>query len=152
MIIVRSLFAIVVLPGTAAVFLPSLLLRDAQFAGGPAWLGLLPLASGLALFAWCVTVFALRGRGTLAPWDPPRRVVSAGPYGLVRNPMYLGVGLVVLGESILSASWSLLAYVVVLALVWHGFVTVYEEPTLERAFGDEYRAYKSRVPRWIPRA
>jgi protein-S-isoprenylcysteine O-methyltransferase Ste14 len=98
-----------------------------------------------------VVIIAARGRGTLAPWDAPRRFVAVGPYQLVRNPMYLGVGSVVIGEAILFGSMALAVYVAVLAVLWHLFVVLWEEPSLAQTFGDEYRTYCSSVPRWIPR-
>jgi len=151
-IVLRSLISVVVLPGLAAVLIPWLMVGPpAPPVTGVGWFGLVPLTFGLALFAWCVIIFASRGRGTLAPWDAPRRFVAVGPYRRVRNPMYLGVGLVVLGEAILFRSEALAVYVVVLALVWHAFVVLWEEPSLERTFGDEYRTYRASVPRWLPR-
>ena len=152
MIVLRSLLAVVLLPGVAPVVIPWLIAGwPARSVTGAAWLGLVPLAFGLTLFAWCVAIFAARGRGTLAPWDAPRRFVAIGPYRRVRNPMYVGVGSVVLGEAILLSSVALAVYVAVLALVWHAFVVFWEEPSLERTFGDEYRSYRASVPRWLPR-
>jgi len=151
-IVLRSLISVVLLPGVAAVLIPWLIVGPpAPPVSGVEWIGLLPVAFGLAIFAWCVVIFASRGRGTLAPWDAPRRFVAVGPYRRVRNPMYLGVGSVVLGEAILSGSVALAVYVAVLALVWHAFIVVWEEPSLERTFGDEYRTYRASVPRWLPR-
>ncbi|HEV8534413.1 MAG TPA: isoprenylcysteine carboxylmethyltransferase family protein [Candidatus Limnocylindria bacterium] len=139
-----------VLPGVAAVLVPWLLLRQSLELTYLTWLGLVPIAFGLALFVWCVAIFAGRGRGTLAPWDPPRRFVATGPYRVVRNPMYLGVGSIIVGESVAFGSWALAVYLAVIATLWHLFVVAYEEPALDRQFGEEYRAYRSRVPRWLP--
>lgn len=151
MIVLRALVSVVVLPGVAAIVIPWLIVGPPAWPTGLGWIGLVPVALGLALFAWCVIIFAARGRGTLAPWDAPRRFVAVGPYRRVRNPMYLGVGSVVLGEAILFGSVALAVYVAVLALVWHAFVLFWEEPSLERTFGDEYRTYRAGVPRWLPR-
>ncbi len=151
MIVLRSLISVVVLPGVAAVVIPWLIVSPPAWPTGARWVGIVPLAFGLALFASCVIIFAALGRGTLAPWDAPRRFVAVGPYRRVRNPMYLGVGSVVLGEAILFGSLALGLYVAVLALVWHVFVVLWEEPSLERTFGDEYRTYRANVPRWLPR-
>ena len=150
-IVICSLVSVIVLPGVAAVLIPWLILGPASGPDGAAWVGLLPLGFGLVIFTWCVFEFATRGRGTLAPWDAPRRFVASGPYRLVRNPMYLGVGSVVLGEAILFGSLSLLGYLAALAVIWHLFVILWEEPSLERTFGDEYRSYREGVPRWLPR-
>lgn len=151
MIRVRALVWAIILPGTAAVLLPWLILGQPALPAGAAWIGLVPLALGLALSLWCVVLFAVRGRGTPAPWDPPRRFVAVGPYRLVRNPMYVGAASVIAGEALLFRSWPLAIYLVAIVIVWHLFVIGYEEPTLEREFGDEYRAYRARVPRWVPR-
>ena len=151
MIVLRSLISVAVLPGVAAVVIPWLIVQPVSWPTGVALVGLVPLVLGLGLSAWCVTLFATRGRGTPAPWAAPRRFVALGPYLLVRNPMYLGMGSVVLGEAVLFASWLLGLYLIVLVLVWHAFVILWEEPSLERTFGDEYRTYRASVPRWLPR-
>ncbi|HUG42409.1 MAG TPA: isoprenylcysteine carboxylmethyltransferase family protein [Longimicrobiales bacterium] len=105
---------------------------------------------GAAVAVWCVLAFALVGRGTPAPFDPPRRLVVSGPYRFVRNPMYIGAGLALAGASLFYGSAALLGYTALLGLVTHLFVTRYEEPTLSRTFGAEYTAYRSRVRRWRP--
>ena len=151
MIALRALLWAIVLPGVGAILLPWLIVGQPSVPTGAAWIGLVPLALGLPLSLWCVILFAVRGRGTPAPWDPPRRFIAVGPYRIVRNPMYLGAGSVIAGEAILFSSWPLALYLVAIVIVWHLFVVGYEEPALEREFGDEYRAYRSRVPRWLPR-
>jgi protein-S-isoprenylcysteine O-methyltransferase Ste14 len=151
MIVLRSLISVAILPGLVAVVLPWLIVQPVSWPTGVVLVGIVPLVLGLGISAWCVTLFATRGRGTPAPWDAPRRFVAIGPYRLVRNPMYLGVGSIVFGEAILFGSLPLLGYLAVLAVVWHLFVILWEEPSLERTFGDEYRAYRANVPRWLPR-
>ena len=84
-------------------------------------------------------------------WDAPRHVVDVGPYAWVRNPMYLAVFLVVAGEALMFLSVPLLLYLGAVALIVTLFVIGYEEPTLTERFGDEYIAYRRRVPRWLPR-
>ena len=91
------------------------------------------------------------GGGTPGPWDAPSRVVAAGPYRWVCNPIYLAALLVVLGEAWLFLSLRLLAYAGAMAVLFHRFVTGYEEPTLRRRFGSTYLEYQGIVPRWIPR-
>ena len=105
----------------------------------------------LALALWCVLTFALVGRGTPAPFDPPRRLVVRGPYRFVRNPMYIGAAIALAGAALFYRSLPLLGYLALFLLVTHLFVCVYEEPTLRRAFGAEYEAYCRRVRRWWPR-
>lgn len=112
--------------------------------------GLLLVVIGAALALWCIVTFALSGRGTPAPFDPPRRLVVVGPYRLVRNPMYLGAGLTLAGAALFYQSWALLGYCAAFILVMYLFVVVYEEPTLRATFGDAYAQYCSRVRRWWP--
>jgi protein-S-isoprenylcysteine O-methyltransferase Ste14 len=109
------------------------------------------IAAGAALYIWCVSAFAIVGRGTPGPWDAPRHLVAVGPYRWVRNPIYVAALTVVLGEAWLFLSFQLLIYSGVMAIVCHLFVMGYEEPTLRRRFGDSYLAYLRTVPRWIPR-
>jgi protein-S-isoprenylcysteine O-methyltransferase Ste14 len=150
MLLLRSLLSIAVLPGTVTVVVPRLLARDAASPAGAAWLGLVPIGVGIALFTWCVWDFATRGRGTLAPWDAPRELVAGGPYRYVRNPMYVAVLTVLLGEAVLFSSAPIALWLGTFAALAHSFVVLYEEPTLERTFGDSYRAYRQRVRRWLP--
>jgi protein-S-isoprenylcysteine O-methyltransferase Ste14 len=113
--------------------------------------GMIVGTTGGALALWCVLSFAFIGRGTPAPFDPPRRLVIQGPYRFVRNPMYIGAALALTGAAIFYESWSLLIFTAFFFLVAHLFVVLYEEPTLRRTFGAEYEAYRNRVSRWWPR-
>ncbi len=149
-LLLRTLLSIVMLPGAATVFVPSRIIRELVLPSGLGWLGLAPLALGVALFVWCVFDFATRGRGTLAPWDAPRNLVITRPYRVVRNPMYVAVLSVLLGEAILFGLPLILAWLVIFALLAHAFVVLYEEPSLERTFGESYREYRARVWRWLP--
>ncbi len=143
-----------VAPGTVAVYLPSLLLR-----GDPGWrvdragavVGGPLILAGSLLYASCAYAFARFGQGTPAPIDPPRHLVSRGLYARSRNPMYLGVVSVVLGEAVLFGSSRLLAYAGAVFTGFHLFVLLYEEPAHRRRFGAEFDEYCRRVPRWIPR-
>lgn len=107
--------------------------------------------AGAALALWCVSGFAFVGRGTPAPFVPPRRLVTRGPYRFVRNPMYIGVGLTLVGAAVFYESPTLLGYAALFVLAAHLFVVWYEEPTLRRTFGHEYLAYCAHVRRWRPR-
>jgi protein-S-isoprenylcysteine O-methyltransferase Ste14 len=107
-------------------------------------------AVGAAIALWCVLTFASLGRGTPAPFDPPRRLVIRGPYRFVRNPMYIGAGLALAGAALFYESLSLLAYAGIFFLATHLFVILYEEPALRQTFGQEYEAYRGRVRRWWP--
>jgi protein-S-isoprenylcysteine O-methyltransferase Ste14 len=112
--------------------------------------GMVTGAAGAAVALWCVLTFALIGRGTPAPFDPPRRLVVRGPYRFVRNPMYIGAGLALASAALFYESWPLLGYTGLFFLATHLIVVGYEEPTLRRTFGQEYEAYCRRVRRWWP--
>jgi len=114
-------------------------------------LGLLCLGLGTLLLAACIFEFARSGRGTLSPVDPPRQLVVRGLYRYVRNPMYLSVTTIILGEVLLTRSPALAWYWAIWFLGANFFVIGYEEPTLRRRFGGKYDDYSRRVPRWIPR-
>jgi protein-S-isoprenylcysteine O-methyltransferase Ste14 len=107
--------------------------------------------AGGALALWCIVTFALAGRGTPAPFDPPRKLVVQGPYRYVRNPMYVGAVLALCGAALFYRSIPLFGYAALFLLATHLFVVVYEEPTLARLFGSEYEKYRARVGRWLPR-
>ena len=142
--------------GVLLVFVPARLLERSGVTG-PATIGVVEVAGaavtvlGALLALWCVVTFAFVGRGTPAPFDPPRRLVTGGPYRFVRNPMYVGAGLALAGAAAFYRSLPLLAYTLLFGLVTHLFVVWYEEPTLRRLFGAEYDAYLRRVRRWWPR-
>jgi protein-S-isoprenylcysteine O-methyltransferase Ste14 len=106
---------------------------------------------GVSLALWCVLVFAVVGRGTPFPFDPPRHLVVRGPYRFVRNPMAIGVGSAIAGAALFYESWELAAFAGMFFLIIHLFVVLYEEPTLRRMFEDEYAAYCDAVRRWRPR-
>lgn len=111
------------------------------------------MIAGGAIMLRCVWEFAWRGRGTPAPFDPPRRLVVTGFYRFVRNPMYVGMGIFLIGEALLLPAITreiLIMAAVCWALVT-AFILVYEEPTLRTSFGDDYREYCRNVRRWIPR-
>jgi len=105
---------------------------------------------GAAIALWCVFTFAFVGRGTPAPFDPPRQLVIRGPYRFVRNPMYIGAGLALGGAALFYRSPALLLYTGVFVLMCYLFVVFYEEPALRRTFGQEYEAYCRRIRRWWP--
>ena len=137
------------------MFLPGQVLRSAGVvrpaAGGAVQItGIILGAVGAGVAIWCVLTFALVGKGTPAPFDPPRHLVVQGPYRWVRNPMYLGAGLALGAASLVYQSLGLLAFTVLFFAMTHLFVVGYEEPTLRRTFGEEYRTYCTQVRRWWP--
>jgi protein-S-isoprenylcysteine O-methyltransferase Ste14 len=137
------------------VFVPARLLeaagvgRPSEFGAAQVLGGVVTVLGGV-LALWCVLTFAFVGRGTPAPFDPPRRLVTEGPYAVVRNPMYLGAGAALGGAALFYQSLSLLGYTALFFAITHGFVVIYEEPTLRRLFGAAYDAYCRRVRRWRP--
>lgn len=109
------------------------------------------MIAGAALAVACIGVFVVRGRGTAAPFDPPRAFVPSGPYRFVRNPMYIGGWLVLAGFGLLQRSASILLLSLGMLLAAHLLVVLVEEPGLRRRFGESYEAYCARTRRWIPR-
>jgi protein-S-isoprenylcysteine O-methyltransferase Ste14 len=142
--------------GFLLIYLPGRVLSWSGFVrppiAGPQVAGMLIGAAGVAVALWCIFTFAMIGRGTPAPFDPPRRLVIRGPYRFVRNPMYIGAGLALASAALFYESLPLLAYAGLFFLATHVFVMLYEEPTLRRTFGEEYEAYCRQVGRWWPRA
>ncbi len=111
------------------------------------------MAIGAAIMLRCVWDFSWTGRGTPAPWDPPRRLVIAGLYRYVRNPMYAGMGVFLLGEALFlpEITRSMLIVIVAAWIAVTAFIVLYEEPTLRRLFADDYESYCRNVRRWLPR-
>ncbi len=149
----RHARAIALLPGTVTVVVPAVLLAKGEwgFDALRVVAGVPLLCTGFALWLWTVRLFARIGRGTLAPWDPTERLVVEGPYAHVRNPMITGVLAVLVGEALSFGSTAIAIWAAAFAAINHVFFLAYEEPSVERRFGDEYRLYKENVPRWIPR-
>jgi protein-S-isoprenylcysteine O-methyltransferase Ste14 len=120
----------------------------------PLWarpLGWALVVAGTVLVLWCIATFVARGRGTPAPFDPPREFVAAGPYRYVRNPMYIGGFGVLLGGGLTVRSPSIVGLAFLFLLLVHLLVLLYEEPALTSRFGEPYLHYKSSVHRWLPR-
>ena len=155
-LIMRAVIYVSLFVGLVLVFLPSRVLSWAGIVppaskGLPQVIGMLSVVAGAGLALWCVVTFAADGRGTPAPFDPPRRLVISGPYRFVRNPMYSGAGIVLAGAALFYGSLGLLAYLGLLFLSSHLFILFHEEPRLKRTFGQEYDEYCRKVRRWIPK-
>src|SRR5712692_8410365 len=141
--------------GFVLIYLPDRLLswtgivRPATIAA-PQVAGIVIGAVGAAVALWCIFTFATVGRGTPAPFDPPRRLVVRGPYRFVRNPIYIGAALVIAGAALFYESIALWAYVGGFLVLTHLLVVLYEEPRLRRTFGAEYSQYCRHVRRWVP--
>ncbi|UJH69086.1 methyltransferase family protein [Allomuricauda sp. SCSIO 65647] len=156
--IVKAIFLLpfmvtVVIPflmyGLSSNFLPSFfssINKSALFATGMLLLGI-----GLVLFISSVVLFVRIGKGTLAPWNPTRKLVVKSLYRHMRNPMILGVLCILLGESLLLASFTILVWAIFFFVLNHCYFIWKEEPDLTKRFGEEYKIYKKNVPRWLPR-
>ncbi len=147
----KNLLFTVLVPGTVAVVIPYWI---GSRRGAPApwrYAAVLSWAIGGAIYLRCVWDFAVTGRGTPAPIDAPKVLVVKGLYRYVRNPIYVGVLLVVLGWAVYFGSLALLVYAACLALLFHLFIVLVEEPVLRRQFGESYEHYCRSVHRWLPR-
>lgn len=151
----RSTFWAIALPGIVAGYVPWRVfgLREARgdLLEAGQLTGILVAGLGAVLLVACIVEFARRGRGTLSPVDPPRRLVVRGLYRYVRNPMYVSVSAILLGEAMVAPSLGIWIYWLLWFTGVNLFVMAYEEPTLRRTFGAEYDAYCRQVGRWIPR-
>jgi protein-S-isoprenylcysteine O-methyltransferase Ste14 len=151
---VKSMVQAVVFLGLIAVALPYLASRWFDPAAfGLAWrvAGALVGAAGLALSLWCIVLFVRVGEGTQSPRQPPKNLVTEGPYAAVRNPMLVGVTLLLVGEAAAFASLGIAVYALAFLAVTNVLMLTVEEPSLRRRFGAEYEAYRRQVPRWVPR-
>jgi protein-S-isoprenylcysteine O-methyltransferase Ste14 len=154
--ILGSAIFLVVAPGTIAAYAPWAICR---WRISPPLLGFFPLrilgvliiAAGLPVLLDSFVRFAIQGLGTPAPVAPPQRLVVTGLYRYVRNPMYVAVLLLILGQGLLFGSVQVLEFGLVVWLGFSAFVVLYEEPTLRGKFGKDYDEFCARVPRWIPR-
>jgi protein-S-isoprenylcysteine O-methyltransferase Ste14 len=162
MMVLRHLLSILILPTTVTIVVPYFIVSsEFRREGFESTLGALDLAAiacgalggsaGLALVAVTIRHFAIVGKGTLAPWDPPKRLVVAGIYRYVRNPMISGVLTILVGEALVFRSLGLVQWVVAFFVINAIYIPLFEERQLEGRFGDDYREYKHNVPRWIPR-
>ena len=113
--------------------------------------GIVLICTGLYVMLLTISTFIRIGKGTLAPWSPTKKLVIGGMYAYVRNPMIMGVLTILIGESLLLTSTNIFIWAVIFFIINNIFFLLYEEPNLEKKFGEEYREYKRNVPRWIPR-
>jgi protein-S-isoprenylcysteine O-methyltransferase Ste14 len=154
-VLARALTYATLFVSVLLVFLPGWILTASGIVqpaeiGAPQIAGMLVGVAGAALALACILTFVFVGKGTPAPFDPPRVLVVRGPYRVVRNPMYIGAGLALMGAALFYQSRALMAYLGLFLLMTHVFVVLYEEPTLRRMFGKDYDAYCRRTARWWP--
>jgi protein-S-isoprenylcysteine O-methyltransferase Ste14 len=145
----RAVLAFLILPGTVAFLVPWLLLGPGARIVDVT--GVVVFALGVALLLWCVRDFYVAGKGTLAPWSPPKHLVEVGLYRYSRNPMYVAVLLVLLGWALSYRSRAVAIYGLIVASAFHWRVVLNEEPFLARMHGDAWTRYQTRVPRWFGR-
>lgn len=158
---IRILFSVVALPFMVTIAFPMLIIINSQennpweflFSrfGITSFLGILVICIGLYLLVLTIYQFTITGKGTLAPWDPPKKLVIEGIYRHVRNPMISGVIMMVLGEAVAFRSLLLFLYWLAVTLLNLIYIPFLEEKGLEKRFGEPYRLYMRNVPRWIPR-
>ena len=156
----RQSLAILALPVTVVVLIPVWIAEnysvELAFVRSPRLIalqcaGIVVLAVGAGLFIASVRRFAIEGKGTLAPWDPPRRFVVSGPYRFVRNPMISGIIFLLFGEALLLRSVPHAGWAVLCAALNLTYIPLVEEPQLKRRFGAPYEEYSRNVPRFVPR-
>jgi len=156
----RQLLAVLILPFTVNIVVPALLYRyrgGAHALAGHAlapivrMAGALLVVAGVTLAATSIGLFSRVGEGTLAPWDPTRKLVVRGPYRRVRNPMISGVMAILLGEAALLGTRAQLLWFLAFVVANAIWIPLVEEPGLLRRFGEAWREYARNVPRWIPR-
>lgn len=150
-VILKNLFSLI-LPFSVLVLIPLSIENDISIKHAFLFLiGILIMVAGLLVMVLTISLFIKIGRGTLAPWSPTKKLVVSGLYAHVRNPMIMGVMVVLAGESIALESWNIFIWLLIFIAINNIFFLVYEEPNLVKRFGQEYIEYKRNVPRWIPR-
>lgn len=147
---------ILILPFNGLIVIPGLILyfTHYKFQMPSLWqviLGVILLILGLSFALWTMILFAKIGKGTAAPWSPPKNLVVEGPYCYVRNPMITAVLTILISESLLLSSMAIFSLVVVFFIINSIYFPLVEEKGLIKRFGDDYILYKNNVPRWIPR-
>jgi protein-S-isoprenylcysteine O-methyltransferase Ste14 len=150
--LIKTLLFTLVMPGTVGLYVPQALKNNANKVPPLfEWVGLGLFLCGAAIYFWCAWDFVSKGLGTPAPIDAPRVLVVKGLYRFTRNPMYVGVLAVILGQALYYGSLSVARYGCFVLAAFYLFVVSYEEPTLRRLFGEQYKDYCRKVPRWFIR-
>ncbi len=154
-LLLRNLLFTILQPGVVAGLVPYLLLRNSgvEFCPGKwtisHYAGAILMALGLSITLACILRFATEGKGTISPIDPTKKLVARGLYRYSRNPMYIGVTILLIGESLFWRSLALSLYTAVVFAAFNIFIALHEEPRLRRVFGEEYEAYCRQVRRWL---
>lgn len=151
----RNLFFTILQPGIVAGMIPlwivsgKVSLLPLKMSGINHHVGVLLFAIGMVILFSCIFSFAMTGRGTLSPVDPTKKLVVGGLYRFSRNPMYVGVLMILAGETVYFKSICLFIYLLVIFLAFSIFIRLHEEPRLLRNFGAEYQQYCKDVRRWF---
>lgn len=149
--ILKQIFSFV-LPVTVLIIVPLCIEKNISMHGIiPLLAGILIIFAGLSVMIVTISMFIRIGKGTLAPWSPTRKLIIEGIYRHVRNPMIIGVLIVLTGEAISILSWNIFIWTLAFFVINNIYFLLLEEPLLENKFGEEYVDYKRNVPRWIPR-
>lgn len=152
---IRNLFFTILQPGMVAGVIPYWILGNRfieTFKNSISvfqYIAVCIFSTGFGILCYCIGLFALKGKGTLSPADPTKRLVVSGLYRFSRNPMYIGVLLMLIGEAVFFSSGNLLIYAAFIFLAFHLFVILHEEPRLNKDFGTEYQQYLTKVRRWL---
>ena len=154
-LVFRNLFFTILQPGVVAGLLPYWILGSRfteTFKNGLSsfqYIAIFILAAGIAILFYCIGLFIVKGKGTLSLADPTKKLVVSGLYKFSRNPMYIGVMLMLIGEAVLFSSSSLWLYTIIAFIAFNLFIIYHEEPRLKRDFGTEYQQYLKTARRWL---
>lgn len=147
---IRALIVFITLPGIIALVIPLFIGFLDPWKGKPIMSGIAALCIGTCILLWCVRDFYAMGKGALTPWRPPKRLAILGLYRFVRNPMYIGILLVLSGWALFFCSPLLGIYTVLTSIGFHIWIVNHEEPQLHQYFGEEWEQYRHKVSRWLP--
>lgn len=156
-IFLRNFFFFILQPGVVCGVIPWIIAkREWQKILQQTWTisqyaGVVVLLTGLSVVIYCVYLFGKVGRGTLSPADPTRRLVTVGVYRYSRNPMYLGVAAILIGQTLMTLSTGMVVYTLLVLALFQVYISGFEEPRLRRDFGTEYENYSALVNRWVGR-
>ena len=145
----RATFAVLVLPGMMGFALPLLVIIPAWPTDHRNWWALAVVGLGTWLLFACVREFYVAGKGTLAPWSPPKHLVTSGPFAYSRNPIYVAMLIIIAGWTLFFWSRALAIYLALMFAAFHIRTLLGEEPRLAREFGAAWTAYRARVRRWL---
>lgn len=154
-LLLRNLFFTILQPGMVAGFIPYWIVRHQldeilqRPVGILQFIAILLFATGFIITIMCILRFALEGKGTLSPADETKQLVIGGLYLYSRNPMYVGVMLMLIGEALFTTSGKLWIYAIFIFTCFYVIILIHEEPRLQRDFGDQYTAYRKKVRRWL---